>query len=119
MTTNTTGEDRSVSGEEMKHLEEMFRDWFKGTGIDFWNEANAPEELAQIAIRFRTAAPTAPSTAGERAAQIRKDALEEAIRCCERAKESATKHYGVAEGVGAEKAIQLIRALIPNERKDG
>lgn len=73
MTTNTTGEDRSVSGEQnggqqaVEHLAELFRDWLKSSGIDFWDEANAPEELAHIAMRFRT---TAPSTAaGEREAE--------------------------------------------------
>ena len=53
------------SGQQaVEHLAELFRDWFKSSGIDFWDEANAPEELAHIAMRFRTAA---PSTAmGER-----------------------------------------------------
>ena len=49
------------SGQQaVEHLAELFRDWFKSSGVDFWGEANAPEELAEIAIR--TAASTAPST---------------------------------------------------------
>lgn len=57
------GNEEPSGQQAVEHLAELFRDWFKSSGVDFWSEANAPEELAQIAMRFRTAAPTEPSTA--------------------------------------------------------
>lgn len=48
----------------------------------------------------------------EQAAQIRRDALEEAARCCQDARASAQRNYGVAEGFGATMAERRIRALL-------
>lgn len=38
--------------ERRERFETAFRAWFFRTGTDFWDEANAPEELAAIAVNI-------------------------------------------------------------------
>ena len=70
-------------------------------------ETETLENLIDAAIGARTAPPWE-----EQAAQIRRDALEEAARCCQDARASAQRNYGVAEGFGATMAERRIRALL-------
>jgi hypothetical protein len=36
--------------ETQLHL--AFIEWFKTSGVDFWDESNAPEELAELAVKI-------------------------------------------------------------------
>jgi hypothetical protein len=46
---NTQGQ--VISKEQIRLvLYSAFHDWFMESGCDFWNECNAPDELASIAV---------------------------------------------------------------------